>query len=140
MRLRLNATLNALALVATMGMGLPFAAQAHGDWPPQHGGVMNDDDEMSFEMVDTQSGVRIYVSDHGEPVDVSGGTPMLTITRAGQALSAIQGSAVSRDQLDFSKLDLAAGDVVSVRIVMPNGAIYVGRFSLKNWPPATKTR
>ncbi|WP_132979747.1 hypothetical protein [Pigmentiphaga sp. D-2] len=132
--------MNAMLVATALSFGLVQPVHAHGDWQPQYGGVMNDDDEMSFEMVATPTGTRIYVSDHGEPVDVSGGAPVLTIVRQGQTLPALRGEALNKDRIDFRKISFAPGDIANIRILMPNGAIFVGRFVLKEGLPPPRAR
>ncbi len=136
MRLRLNAVLNAIVLVSALGVILPINAHAHGDWFPEHGGVMNDDDEISFELVSTSAGVRLYVSDHGEPVSMKGGTPILTITRNGEILPPLVGSANRKNELDFQKINFVSGDKLNIKVTLPSGAIYAGRFNLVNGLPS----
>lgn len=43
------------------------SALAHGDETPQHGGVVKVEHEMIFELVRSDSGVEVYLRDHGKP-------------------------------------------------------------------------
>jgi len=106
---------------------------AHGDWPPRFGGVMNDGGETSFELVRAASGIVAHVSDHGEPLDVTGSAPELQIRRGGRKVvvdGRPRGTAIV-----FPGVRLMVGDEVALKLVTAGGSIAFGRFT----PPAVTT-
>ncbi len=104
----------------------PWAAFAHGDWPPKHGGVMNDG-ETSFELVQRRDGLHFYVEDHGELVRTAGSTPTLIVRRNG-AEKSHAGKPQGDNALFFAGVRLQPSDDVVVRVTFVQGAVAVGRF------------
>lgn len=104
----------------------PWAAFAHGDWPPKHGGVMNDG-ETSFELVQRRDGLHFYVEDHGELVRTAGSTPTLIVRRNGTENSHA-GKPQGDNALFFAGVRLQPSDDVVVRVTFAQGAVAVGRF------------
>jgi hypothetical protein len=114
-----------VSLLACCGVSL-----AHGDWPPKHGGQMNDGGETSFELVGRGPSIAFYVEDHGSPVAMQGARGTVTITR---------GSSISSAEVRFDTGNrlvarlphkLQTGDRVLVKVTMPNGSIAAGRYVL----------
>jgi hypothetical protein len=54
-------------------------ALAHGDAKPQHGGIVQMANDLSFELVVQADGATIYLMDHGKPVVSKGITGKLTV-------------------------------------------------------------
>ena len=125
-----------LLLVATLLAAA--GAAAHGDWPPKHGGQMNDGGETSFELVSRGLALTLHVEDHGTPVATLGAVGTLTVTRGERtwktALKAPGGNQLS------SRLStaLADGDQVLAKVTMPNGSIAAGRFVVSRNPQAAR--
>ena len=71
-----------------LGLLMVSGAHAHGDWPPRHGGLMNEGGETSFELVRRGRDVILYVEDHGTPVPTQGAKGVLTVSRGERAWSA----------------------------------------------------
>ncbi|WP_295379422.1 hypothetical protein [uncultured Pseudacidovorax sp.] len=111
----------------------PWVAFAHGDWPPKHGGVMNDG-ETSFELVQRRDGLHFYVEDHGERVRMAGSTPTLLVRRNGTERTHA-GKPQGDNVLFFAGVRLHPSDDVMVRVTFAHGATAVGRF-----PPLLRAR
>ena len=106
-------------------------ANAHGDWPAKHGGVMNDGGETSFELVARNRKVLLFVEDHGEPVDTKGAQGLLTVTQGERSWNAdIRTTGGNRLEATLLR-ELKHGDKIVARVTMGNGSIAVGRFSVK---------
>jgi hypothetical protein len=106
-------------------------AHAHGDWPPKHGGLMNEGGETSFELVARGTKIILYVEDHGTPVSTQGAKGTLTVTRGSKTWSA-EITRLGDNGLE-SRLTrpLARGDRVLAKVTMGNGSIAAGRFVIK---------
>lgn len=55
------------------------AAPAGGDHSPKHGGVVAAGKAADYELVVKADGVRLYVSDHGKPMDLSKAAAKVTV-------------------------------------------------------------
>jgi hypothetical protein len=121
-------------LVAIVAIAVELAAapvHAHGDWPPKHGGLMNEGGETSFELVARGTKVILYVEDHGTPVSTQGAKGTLTVTRGSETWSG-EITRLGDNRLE-SRLTrpLARGDRVLAKVTMGNGSIAAGRFVIK---------
>lgn len=57
-----------------------FAAGQHGhEDPPQHGGIVAEAKEVSYELVATPNRLQLYLRDHGQAMDVSQASARLTL-------------------------------------------------------------
>lgn len=69
-------------LITLAAMVVAMAASgnvlAHGD-KPKHGGVLQEANDVSFELVNKDGKATIYVEDHGKPVSTAGATGKLTV-------------------------------------------------------------
>jgi len=108
-------------------LAAPVAAWSHGDWPPKHGGVMNEGGETSFELVQRSDGIHVHVSDHGEAMETAGSTATLTVVNSEQ-VQTFKGSPRGKDMMFFPKASTKAGDKVTLRVQFGAGSIAVGRF------------
>lgn len=73
----MKSLMQAVALsLAVLGAG---PALAHGDVKPQHGGIVQEVREITFELVAEADGAAIYLSDHGKPLAAKGVSGRLTI-------------------------------------------------------------
>jgi len=116
----------AVALVLLQGV-VGRTAWAHGDWPPRHGGIMNEGGETSFELVQGARGVYFYPSDHGEPLSAQGAVGKLTRVHGGAALTH-DAKADGKERLLVQGLRVKAGERLTLRVVFAAGNIAVGRF------------
>lgn len=69
-------------VLATALLGLSLvsvSAFAHGPAKAQHGGVVQESNDLSFELVAQPTGAAIYVVDHDDPADVSNMSGKLTV-------------------------------------------------------------
>ncbi len=134
MHLRLIARQGGIRLwLALMLAVLPWAAHAHGYWPPKHGGVMNDG-ETSFELVERGDGVLVYVEDHGELVHTASSKPTLLVRRdvAREVKEqSYDGTPRGENQLFFPKVRLRTTDEAQIRVTFANGSVSIGKFPAK---------
>ena len=63
-------------------------AQAHGDAKPQHGGIVQKANDLSFELVADADGAMIYLMDHGKPMASKGITGKLTVLQGSNKIEA----------------------------------------------------
>ncbi|MDP9962950.1 hypothetical protein J2W37_000656 [Variovorax paradoxus] len=128
MRLRLIDVVRGMLLAA---LALPLAAWSHGDWPPQHGGVMNVGGETSFELVQRRAGVHFHVSDHGEVLSTTGSKATLSVKRARKEKT-FDGKPRGESELFFPKAKVTEEDNVQVRVTFGNGSVALGRFPARS--------
>ncbi len=102
---------------------------AHGDWKPQHGGILNDG-ETTFEFVFRQGDVDIYISDHGEPLSTRDAEGRLEVT-VGDKVQ-VYGLEPAGDNKLQGKVDRIpqTGDRLLARVVMGDSSIRVGRIRI----------
>lgn len=65
-------------MAMTAAVALSGNALAHGE-KPKHGGIVQSANDVSFELVNKDGKVTIYVEDHGEPVATAGASGKLTV-------------------------------------------------------------
>lgn len=97
-----------LAFVAFSALFFAPNASAHGDTNPLHGGVVKVEHEMVFELVREESGVSLYLRDHGQPYPTAKVTGDITVLAKGKKSDA--------------ELTTAGGNKMSANIVIPEGA------------------
>jgi hypothetical protein len=102
-------------------------AYGHGDWAPKHSGVMNDGGELSFELVAGKRTWTAYVSDHGEPIDISGSSASLTIEKDGG--SQVLAGTPRGGTIRFPAFSLGGVKKLSLRLTRADGSLAFGRFS-----------
>jgi hypothetical protein len=74
-----NAMKKLMTLAAmVMAAAASSSVLAHGD-KPKHGGVVQEANDVSFELVNKDGKATIYVEDHGKPVSTAGATGKLTV-------------------------------------------------------------
>jgi hypothetical protein len=122
----------AICLIALPLMVGPLRVDAHGDWPPKHGGLKNDDrGEISFELVVRGVNVLVYLEDHGEAMSTSGARGVLTFRR---------GEAVWKSEVTSGGKNLLVGrlsrplkkdDRVVANVNFRDGSIAEGTFQVK---------
>lgn len=59
--------------------GLAWAGPNDGDHKPVHGGVLTTVKDIDYELVASPTTLRLYVRDHGKPVDASKASAKLTL-------------------------------------------------------------
>ena len=123
--MRLKNTLTvALALCA---LNLPMApAHAHAEHgKPQFGGVVAEAGEVQFEIVGKDGRVTVHVSNHGNPVDVSGASAKLTVL-SGADRSEVELKPVGGDRLE-GQGRIASGAKLLVTLQWPGKKPLQGR-------------
>lgn len=96
------------------GHGHSHAEEGAHDHAPKHGGIVSEANDLDFELV-SQDGLRLFVRDHGEPVNTDGGSAKLTV--------------VSKD--GKQDIELApAGEHFAGTAQLPAGARVVARVTL----------
>lgn len=70
-------------LMAVTVLAAAGAAQAHGAAAPEHGGVVAEANDTSFELVAKADSIAIYVADHGHKVDTRGAAAKVTLLSGG---------------------------------------------------------
>jgi hypothetical protein len=108
-------------------------AVAHGDWPPQHGGIMNEGGETSFELIQKDKATTVCLSDHGKPVATRGASGTLQVTRAGKETRHDIKAVADGNCLSASGavIKLRAGDMAMARVQLADGSVVIGRFAVK---------
>lgn len=84
-----------VAILAALSMNLAYAADDHKghdhaeqnkghahEAKAQYGGVVSVVKDVNYELVVTPDTVALYLTDHGKPVDVSGGSATMTVLSA----------------------------------------------------------
>ena len=120
----------AAALSSALLSSLAFA---HGDWPAQHGGIMNEGGETSFELIQKGKATTVCLSDHGKPVATRGASGSLQVTRAGKEtrhdIKAVAAGNCLTASGEVAKLRV--GDTALARVELADGSVVIGRFAVK---------
>ena len=108
-------------------------AVAHGDWPAQHGGIMNEGGETSFELIQKGKATTVCLSDHGKPIATRGATGTLQVTRAGKETRHDIKAVANGNCLAASGavMALRAGDTALARVEQADGSVVIGRFAVR---------
>lgn len=119
-------TLSALALSLTVA-GQAFAHGAK----PQHGGVVNSVNDITFELVSKDGKAVIYVDDHGKQKATAGATATLTVL-AGKAKSqTVLAAAGTNELVSKDDVKLSAGTKAVALITFPDKPAMSVRFALR---------
>jgi len=105
-------------------------AWAHGDFQPQHGGVVQTASDLQFELVNSDSGVVLYVMDHGKPKPAQGASGKLTILSKGKKTEvplAVSGG----NALKAAVEKLPSGSKVVAALTWSNRQFVTVRFLIK---------
>lgn len=71
-----------MVLLALASLGLN-TAWAHGEVKAKHGGVVQEANDLVFELVQHATGAAIYIDDHGQPMKPVGLSGKLTVLEGG---------------------------------------------------------
>ncbi|APW39577.1 hypothetical protein RD110_22160 [Rhodoferax koreense] len=115
--------------LAAMALALAVSgyAAAHGQARPQHGGLVDNGGEITFEMVQQKDGITIFVDDHGNPVSTKGAIGELLLgSETGKRIASLIPSGQNR--VRGAKPVYRAGDRLYVRLTLGDGSIVVGEF------------
>jgi len=66
-------------LLVAMSLMVATTVFAHGDNKPKNGGVVQEVNEIQYELVAKSDVIKIYVEDHGKKIDAKGGTAKVTM-------------------------------------------------------------
>ncbi|NCW98803.1 MAG: hypothetical protein EBW71_07435 [Betaproteobacteria bacterium] len=72
-----------------------WAGPSDTEHKPMHGGVLVTVKDIDYELVANPTALRLFVRDHGKPVDVSKTTAKLTLLASGDKLEALGNFKVS---------------------------------------------
>lgn len=118
-------TLVAAALLAATGS----SHAGEDDHKPMHGGIVAPGKLLDMELVATPTSLRIYVSDHGKPMDVSKASGKLTLL-AGAEKQEIE-LKPSGDKLEAAGSFKVGPGTKAVAAVSVAGKTATARFTLK---------
>ena len=105
-------------------------AQAHGDAKPQHGGIVQKANDLSFELVAQADGAMIYLMDHGKPMASKGITGKLTVLQGSNKVEADIKEA-SDNTLRVMGVKLGKGDKLVAALSNVGGKSMTVRFTIK---------
>ena len=105
------------------------AAVAHGDAKPTHGGIVQEANDLSFELVAQADGATIFIVDHEKPVAVAGTTGKLTVLNGADKSEAELKPA--GDRLEAKGVKLASGSKVVASVIMADKKTVSLRFAIK---------
>lgn len=105
------------------------AALAHDDPKARHGGIVQLVNDVAYELVARDSGVEIYIADHGKPVSTTGMSGKLTILSGAQKTDA--DLVAVGDKLEAKGVKLARGAKVVAALTLPNKKAVTVRFAVK---------
>lgn len=114
-------------------LAVTTAVLAHGDWPPKHGGIMNDGGETSFELVVPRGKGKatLHVEDHGTALPTQGARGTFSVTR-GATTRSVDLRAAGANRLETTHaVAISKGDKVVARVTLGNGSVVVGRFEVR---------
>ena len=105
-------------------------AQAHGDAKPQHGGIVQKANDLSFELVADADGAMIYLMDHGKPMASKGITGKLTVLQGSNKIEADIKEA-GDNTLRVMGVKLSKGDKLVAALGNVGGKSMTVRFTIK---------
>jgi hypothetical protein len=105
------------------------AAHAH-DAKAAHGGVVSVVKDLNYELVARPDTLALYVSDHGQPVDLKGATSKLTLLSAKQKIDVALAPAGDRLEAKGS-FPVAAGTKAMALVTLPGQAPTAVKFTVK---------
>lgn len=123
-------TISLAIVLALLSAGPVADADAHGVATPKHGGLVDVGGETTFELVRAGKTVKIFVEDHGRPVDTTGATGELLLgSETGRRLAVLKAS--GGNGLAGTSLDFKPGNRLFVRVTFGNGSVEVGEFRVR---------
>ncbi len=105
-------------------------AQAHGDAKPQHGGIVQKANDLSFELVAQADGAMIYLMDHGKPMPSKGITGKLTVLQ-GSTKVEVDIKEAGDNILGVSGVKLGKGNKLVAALSNVDGKSMTVRFTIK---------
>lgn len=114
-------------LLVALSLGSALV-QAHGELRPAHGGVIVEGPQTTVEIVLTPQETRLYLSDHGRPLDSRGVRADLVLLSGGKK-SVVPLQAAGSNQLSAPALRVTADSLAIVRLQRPGQAPEQLRFA-----------
>lgn len=105
------------------------AAHAH-DAKAAHGGVVSVVKDLNYELVAQPNTIALYVSDHGQPVDLKGASGKLTLLSAKQKIDVALAPAGNRLEAKGS-FPVTAGVKAMAVVALPGQAPTTVKFTVK---------
>ena len=103
---------------------------AHGDAKPLHGGIVQQVNDLSFELVAQADGATIYLMDHDKPMASKGITGKLTVLQ-GTKKSEADIKEGGDNTLRVMGVNLGKGDKLVAALINVNGKSMTVRFTIK---------
>ncbi|MDC8772601.1 hypothetical protein PRZ03_13540 [Paucibacter sp. hw8] len=126
----LKARLWALALALGLSSLTLTNAMAHGSAKPQHGGVVQTANDVSFELVVLADGALIYLVDHDEPMSSAGISGKLTVLN-GAAKTEAEIRPAGDNKLEAKGIKIGSGAKVVASLNNVEGKTVTVRFAIK---------
>lgn len=105
-------------------------ALAHGGAKPQHGGIVQVANDISFELVAEADGATLYLQDHGKPMASTGLAGKLTVL-VGSEKSEAELKAAGENKLRAQGIKLSSGAKVVALVSSASGKAITVRFTVK---------
>lgn len=118
------------ALVIAASTMVGQTALAHGGAKPQHGGVVQLANDISFELVAEADGATLYLQDHGKPMASAGLAGKLTVLVGSQKAEA-ELKPAGDNKLRASGVKLSPGAKVVAVVNSASGKATTVRFTIK---------
>ncbi|SDE24777.1 hypothetical protein SAMN05444679_119111 [Variovorax sp. CF079] len=121
-----------MATLALAVAGGAFAAgdHKHDEYTPRHGGMVAPGKEADFELVAKPGTLRLYLSDHGKPMDLSKASAKVTLLAGAEKTEVELKSA--GDKLEAKGSFKVAAGTKAVAVVTNSGkTLGTARFTLK---------
>ena len=106
------------------------SALAHGDAKPQHGGILQVANDLSFELVAQADGATIYLMDHGKPMASKGITGKLTVLQGSNKIE-VDIKEAGDNTLRVFGVKLGKGDKLVAALSNIGGKSMTVRFAIK---------
>ena len=106
------------------------SALAHGDAKPQHGGILQVANDLSFELVAQADGATIYLMDHGKPMASKGITGKLTVLQGSNKIE-VDIKEAGDNTLRVLGVKLGKGDKLVAALSNVGGKNMTVRFTIK---------
>ena len=103
---------------------------AHGDAKPQHGGILQVANDLSFELVAQADGATIYLMDHGKPLASKGITGKLTVLQGSNKIE-VDIKEAGDNTLRVLGVKLGKGDKLVAALSNIRGKSMTVRFTIK---------
>lgn len=131
-RLSLSLRHAALAAATCLALGAPAAGWAHAEHgQPAYGGIVAEAGTFQGELVAKDRTLTLYISIHGEPVAMTGGSAKAVVLN-GSAKSELTFTAAGANKLTATAAGpLVAGTKAVVTVKLPDGRSGALRFEVK---------